>query len=196
MNSIGRIIIVGYLPDFINPEKVLHIKGWDTDTRERNIRIKLYSLYKYGNLAKEFCFMSDDILLLQKVAQFGAYHRYPIGEIAGKTMNKEYKRTLMRLSKVFDYDSKMCEAHYPFVYNSEKLRAILPNITNKKFSPFFRTYYINHYGVHTELCDDFKAFKEINFERDFVSLSDELLSNCVWLEKLYNLFPEKSLWEK
>jgi len=99
--NLGKIFIIGYLPDFIEPDdyNIVHIPFPDsyTENKDANLIAKLLRACQEESLTDEFLFMSDDQYMMQDVyaEHMVPFYSVKLAERRYRTNNK-WERRLQR----------------------------------------------------------------------------------------------------
>ena len=196
----GRIFICGYLPPFINEEKVVHIPAEDISKNKlKNAvhKIKTACLGKdEKKISDDFILMNDDFFFLKKVDSIKYFRKGDLNRAKRDHLTQAgyyYKA----ISKTIDYleendfDTDDFEVHYPIVFNKEKIMKVIKIIEQLDDPLLFRSLYGNMFKIESEYRDDCKYYNDqipdTLFGKDFISTDD----NIIMYEKFQNMIEKK-----
>ncbi len=209
LSGVGRIIIVGEKPWFLNYEKVIHIECEDsTDNKERahNIYRKIMAgIENVPDLSNDFLFMNDDHFLLSDfdAVKFPYLHR---GKIETHRIGNEAQRIQMENTvAVLSSNMTLCDfdVHCPIVYNKEKFEEIFYTLQWPEYGYAIKTVYCNHNSIISKICEDLKFSEPLMKQsiykvlegREWFSIGDKCLKSGGMQEVLQELYPNKSKYE-
>ena len=131
--NLGKIYIIGHLPDFIKPDdyNIIHIPFPDsyTENKDANLIAKLLRACQEESLTDEFLFMSDDQYILQDVyaENMVPFYSVKLAERRYRTNNK-WERRLQRTYQAlkargkegYEYDT-----HAPVIMQKELFKEVM-----------------------------------------------------------------------
>jgi len=214
--NVGKVIIVGYLPEWIQKTQVIHIPESFDFYKERNIMECIRLACKNTKVSKDFLYMNDDFFfnLDFDCAQFPTYvrpydlHEYVWGAERTKNRWNKYTRIieqthnalLSRGLPILTYD-----LHVPMPINKKKyLEAVHQFDWNcpKRLGYTYRSIYGNYWQIPATIHSDVKYHKIATWEGFLRSVSDKPFfstddsSDIRHLQTaLEILYPKKSRWE-
>lgn len=203
----GQVFIVGTLPAFLDPDKVIHIPAKDASASAiRNVKAKLELVTRDERLSDNFLLMNDDMFFLRDCAELPTYHlgtlhhALAVSEAPGiGYWFKVTDATRDRLMKDFVGEPLNYEVHAPMMLNKELATNTLWAMP-KDADLLFRSIYGNRYLVDgTLLHRDFKIHNEQMFQNnvysEFASTSPTSIRLATVQAWLAELFPFPSRWE-
>jgi hypothetical protein len=213
----GKIIIVGYLPDWIEKTRVIHIPESFEFYKERNIMECIRLACKDSRVSSNFIYFNDDFYLNQNVdwntlptyTRDYDLHKYVWGEFHTKVRWNKYTRIIERTYQVLNKRGLPIltyDIHIPMPINKDKfLEAMNAFDWNcpHGLGYTYRSIYGNYHQIPAIPRSDVKYHKIHTYEgflkslegKDFFSTADT--SDNRHLQSAFDiLYPNKSWWEK
>lgn len=202
--NVGRVIISGYCPDFIDKDKIVHVECEDIATPSVNHWWKVKQAFKVAE-SNKVLLMYDDIFFCKDV-YCENYPYYFRGELPSEDKLSKWGH-IQYLAKSWlskrGLPTKHYGVHTPFIYEREKFEKL-----DKVFQGFkaqggvsVRSLYGNVYVTGATQRDDIKIFVDY-WDMDQWVKDKECFSTAPdnfdkapekWLREN---FKEKSRWEK
>jgi hypothetical protein len=205
MSGVRNVFIIGQPPPvFINPDSVIHIPYEDdarSRFRDRNIMRKMMEACKDTRVSDPFIMVHDDHFLLDHydAEQFPYYHHGPI--LPGVGQYGDTKRnTLAVLSEhALNYDS-----HCPMVFNKFLFKWVMKDVDWNKYYGYLMKSIYCFPGKTGEHMPDLKIRMPLKKDeiyeqlagRRWFSIGDKCWTDNGMKELLYELYPNKSKYEK
>lgn len=203
--NIGRIILIGEKPDFLDYSKIEHHPFEESGVKEYRIASKILFACEEGIVSGNFLFCNDDFFFTQS---FDA-NNYPFYN-KGSLLNGEPKTAYQEHLKITrDFlvskgkSTKHFDVHTPIIYNSEKFMALREcwETSKKTIGMVVKSIYCNMYGFLGMPYNDIKL-KSLQLPSDLnllktsncFSIADEAWNKGV-KNHLQHLFPTKSKYE-
>jgi hypothetical protein len=143
------IVIVGHLPNFINPETVVHIPFKDGSEKQLNIRNKIIAAFNHTDSEYLF-FTNDDVFLLQDfdVDKFPYYYSGDLKDASEKACKYAHQELLEANLGTLWFDS-----HFSIIYKRSLFLEAMRHYSDKTA---IKSTYCNHWGIKGEYCKDLK----------------------------------------
>jgi len=194
--AVNRIIIVGYLPDWI--QNVEYIPFADGPRKQLNIHLKTLAACQ---VAPEFVQAADDHFIL---APTDLSKHYYSGFLREKKFTGNYGQALFNTRLCCGPDSLYFNLHIPMRINAESYNAKVNNVDWQRKEFLIKSLYGNRIARPKEfLPGDVKltnfmrraAIDKYVQDKSFLSVSDAGLSTDLrrWLAER---FPDKSMYER
>lgn len=210
----SKIVIVGRLPEWINPEKVLHIPARDSSYKSANIKNKLLAAATHKQVSDNFIHMNDDYFLTQEwnFSQIEYFHSQQSFHDFIYNSDKRWNfYTLIveqtwKLLKKLNLSERFYDLHIPFKFNKDKFITAMECVdwTDKQAGVkgyIIRSLYGNFHNLESGPRQDTKMYKFVNLDAsiklvksmDMFSTSDNLGQHTHNI--LESLYPKKSEFE-
>ncbi len=193
-----RVVIVGYLPPFLSPDRVFHIPFEERiEKKWRNIADKFELIVNHPDISKDFIYMNDDFFLFKDYPKIPYFYRLTLADTAVRIKNRPgtYWERMRKTYECFP-DGLNYEIHFPMVFNKKKLKKV---IEKYGWEVERRSSYCNEYHVPSEITEDYKVhyIKDLDKVKDvpFFSTSDEVVLHPAFLTFIHERFPEPSSYE-
>lgn len=121
-SNVGRIIIVGEKPDFIDNTKVTHVPFNESGVKEYRIASKILHACTSRTVTGDFLFCNDDFFFMKSFDcnQFPFYHQGYLQSAEGTSgygdhlkLTRQYLESKSKTTMHFD-------VHCPIIYNAQK----------------------------------------------------------------------------
>ena len=214
--NVGKIVIVGVLPDFLD-NQVIHIPVKDffspSVNADGNIIKKVLAACTDMRISEDFLFINDDHILLKeiKLNEVPNFHKGNMNEYQENYWKLNYWRS--RLKKTRDTLNKMgltayhFDCHTPIICNKKKFIEAMEKFNYSEGvgltmkSLYGNLYYKDNCKLLSyEKKTIFVKFDELQIDArlkhaQFLSFNDTGLNESlkIWL---FKKFPEESKWEK
>lgn len=201
LTGYGNIVIVGHLPEIINPDSVIHIPFKDSPNKQANIRNKILAAFDDERVTETILFANDDHILLPKIALESItapnFPYFYFGDLS-QAAEKAARISGLQLREAGN-PTKWFDLHSPIVYKKD-----LFNEAMKHYSEdcSIKSIYANHWFIEGVECSDLKINSNLRYERIvqeiegryFFSYGDYGI-NAPMKRVLSELFPEPSKYE-
>lgn len=213
--NVGKIFIVGVLPNFLSPE-VIHIPANDifipSVNADGNIILKVLAACADKRLSEDFLFINDDHVLLKPIdiARIPAFHKGDMNTFADTFWTFNYWRT--RLKRTMETLNEMelpayhFDCHTPILFNKK----LFPEVISRfDYATGVGLTMKSLYGniVYAETGKMLKGEKKKVFDHLELEQISQRLANCGFMSFndsglnkqlkmwLYKQFPVRSKWE-
>lgn len=213
LKNYSRLIIVGELPAFINPETVEFIPVVEQHqlNKAKNIMYKVYTACdpKY-NFTDNILVLNDDYFFVYDVDGLNVpyYHKCDLLhtiKINGVNEYRNYVEATVKVLQARNLPIKNFDVHKPIVYNKTKLRTVcLSYDWMQSYGYILRSLYCNTLGIEGTFQLDCKInhphlktmWEKIvkTKTKDVISIGDMSL-NKEFKRYLEELYPHKSKYE-
>ncbi len=210
LSNVGRVHIVGELPDFIHAVNYIpfqDIHRW----KETRIALKILKACQADYIGENFLFMNDDHFLLRPfdAEAFPYFMKETIATTAqNRRFNDAYRKSLvnsyMALTKN-NFLTHNFDVHCPIIYNKKQFSAMMAmyDWDETNYSFIIKSMYCNTFGIPGVPCSDLKInnpldhcqLTDIIRGREFFSIGDRAVNSDL-LMLMENLYPEPSIYEK
>jgi hypothetical protein len=191
-----NIVIVGHLPEIINPETVIHIPFKDGANKQANIRNKILAAFEDSRVSETILFANDDHFILRPfTAPNFPYYFY--GQLH-QAAEKAARISGLYLSEVGN-PTKQFDVHAPIVYNKEYFKEAMRYYGE---DGSIKSLYCNHWFIEGVEYPDLKINSNLMYhriqqeikDRLFFSVGDYGIGNNM-KRVLAELFPNQSKYE-
>lgn len=203
--NLGRVIIIGEKPDFIDYSKIEHYPFIESGVKEYRIAAKIMFACENNIVTGNFMFCNDDFFFI-KSFDTNNYPFYNKGALLVGAPRTPYQQHLMITRDFLESKGKKTkhfDVHTPIIYNCEKFMALRDCWESSKNSigMTVKSIYCNMYGFLGMPYHDIKL-KSLITPNDFVqlrtnnvfSIADEAWNKGV-KTYLQQIFPTKSKFE-
>lgn len=194
--SFDKVFIIGYLPEFISPYKVIYIPFQDNPAQKyKSVNAKVRLILENPDISEDFIFMNDDFWLLKEWKTIPYYYYRTLADRIKYRTGGTYLQRLENTLKIFP-NGLNYELHCPIVFNKEKLRKVLEKYGEEVER---RSAYCNEYKVPSVEMRDYKIFKVKNLallkDAPFFSADDTVVLQPEFQKFIFSLFPKPSYFE-
>ena len=205
--NVGNVVICGYLPTFIDHDKVIHIPAEDiTDIPDKNIAHKLLVASKSDKVSDTFLYMQDDVFLTEDI-EIEKVPYISKGEIH---LNREdrYGQMLVYTHDLFKrlgLQNENFDHHYPLLIEKAKLIEAFASFDwfESPFGILTKTMYCTYNEVEFERLSDNKIFsltgydEMINYVRNrwSISTTDAVVRTKMFVKWVLEEYPFRSKFE-
>ncbi len=191
-----KVVIVGYLPPFLSPDRVFHIPFEERiEKKWKNVADKFELIVNHPDISKDFIYMNDDFFLFKDYPKIPYFYRGTLADTTKGNRPGEYWKRLRKTYECFP-DGLNYEVHFPMVFNKAKLKKV---IEKYGWEVERRSAYCNEYKVPSKLTEDYKCFHIKDLDKvtnvPFFSTSDEVVLYPAFLTFIHERFPEPSSYE-
>lgn len=203
-----KLFIVGRLPEFFNPQEVIHIPYEDIfHNKARNIMAKIHRAASDRRVSNDFILMNDDYFLLQDASAltYPYYYKCTLQEsIKINSHNADYLPHLIETEKLLKEHGlplKNFDTHFPILYNKWKFRKIcFKHNWNTQAGYIMKSLYCNSLSIEGTQIKDCKInhshiyWEQLTKDLPVLSVGDKSCNKSLW-KFLNSLFPNKSRYE-
>jgi hypothetical protein len=205
-----RVVIIGQLPPFINPDNVLHIPHDDIyGNKARNIKAKILRAANDSRVTQNFILFNDDYFLLKPTfaPSYPYYYKNTLPEARERNLNNfEFLRHIestMLVLKARNLPLRNFDSHFPIVYNKKSLRQVCDEYNwNVPHGYIMKSLYCNTLGIIGGFKEDCKINHPHIFENwpnvtrglDMFSIGDRCINKSME-QYLHSLYPNPSKFE-
>lgn len=210
MKNYRNVFIVGLLPAFIDPDKVIHIEQYDQyENPAKNIATKVLAACLDERLSDEFVFMNDDYFLLKPIDATNYPHFYKNTLEQAMQMNRG-SSYLWHLKQTYDIlrqrnkPLKNFDGHCPMIFKKSAMTSVIGDYPwNVKNGYTLRSLYCNSLFIEGELRQDMKfntkrdeqKMRKALVGKDCFSIGDGAVNRDLRV-MLQDMFPQPSKFEK
>lgn len=175
----GNIYVVGDNPKIDGVIHIPHIKDkWACYSKYHDQISKYLQICNNPEISDDFIAMNDDMFIMQKI-ELVIYNRGTIAEhIKERSTYDQYSISLKTTENYLlknKLDTVDYELHTPFIYNKEKLKAVIDKLNKEpQFKYQIRTIYGNTYNIPSTYRKDVKNNDSYG---DILSTSTILFNN-------------------
>jgi hypothetical protein len=195
LHGVANVVIVGDLPSFV--QNVIHIHFAEMSHKQANIRRKILVACDDERVTDDFCFMNDDVFILQPM-DIPAIPYWYMGDLS--TMREKGTKPLIEELTKQNLPTKRFDLHQPINYNKDKFREAVSHFSDQCI---IKSTYCNYHRIEGEETMDLKItnpfpirkFKEFIEGRSWFSVGDNGLQGGNMWKLLDELYPEKSRYE-
>lgn len=205
LEQVGRVFLIGFCPNFINLEHVIHIKAEDPyKNKIRNAVHKLKIACRDPRVSDDFILMNDDFFFLKPVSEIEYFVKGKLDKTIERheTHGGYYCRALNATNKLLKKDglpNRDFEVHYPMIFNKKKLFDVIDKIEGMTEGVLFRSIYGNTNRIEGKYRKDVKIFNEREIEKisryDFISTDDHIVTNEIFQKAISRKLKEPSVYE-
>jgi hypothetical protein len=201
LKGISSVVIVGDCPDFL--QNIIHIPRADTSHKQANIRNKILCACYDDRVTDDFCFLNDDVFLLQDLDITNVPYWY-----SGDLTNYKEEGTKALIEELMwrRLPTKRFDLHQPIVYNKRKFMMAVNDFHERCI---IKSTYCNYWRIEGEPMIDMKVRHPHSYQwikenipgRIYFSVGENKdvyadgLNPSMW-KFLEEMFPEKSSYEK
>lgn len=202
--NVGRVVIVGEDPGFLNDQAEFHYIPEAKGNKEYRIAKKILNACDFGYVQGNFLFCNDDYLFHRPfdAASYPFYHR---GDLPKLRSQGHYRRSLYNTYKYLSMRRlpfRHFDIHVPILYNAKRFQALRVHwqASSEMYEGMVvKSLYANMYGIQGQRTSDVKIshlgrqMDRIKM-REVFSYSDAGFRSGV---KAYaqRMFPAPSKWE-
>lgn len=210
MKNYRHVVIVGELPEFVNPRSVVHIPFEDTHKNKAvNIMRKVLRACVDHQLTENITVMNDDYFLLKDLnaSKIPYYFKNTLDEaMANNVPASEFHMHLAATKAVLKMSKKPLlnfDGHYPIIYNRNQMAKIIDDYDwNNNYGYVLRSIYCNSLFITGEYKTDIKlnisrfepAILKMIHGADCFSIGDKAINKSLYVV-LKRLYPNKSKFE-
>lgn len=191
-----RVIVIGYLPEFLRTDKIVHIPFKENVAAKwKNLENKFLLIIDSPEISEDFIYMNDDFWLFKEYNPVPYFYKGLLSKVVHKRTRGIYAKRLRKTMKIFP-NGKNFELHFPIIFNKIKLRAII-----KKYGTGVerRSIYCNEYNIVGIKSKDYKVAKAEKIKEykkaPFMSATDIAVTHIELAEFLFKRYPEPSSYE-
>lgn len=192
-----KVFIIGYLPPFISPYKVIHIPFKESIARKwRNVEKKFDLIVNNPDISDDFIFMNDDFWIFKKYKEFPYYYQETLEKAVKVRVVTHYIKRMENTLKLFP-NAKNFELHCPIVFNKNKLKKLFDKYGSEGIER--RSAYCAEYNIKGIPFKDYKIFraKDLPLFKNvpFLSATDKVAIDKRFQDFLMKQFPNSSYYE-
>ena len=195
LRNYGNIVIIGHLPDIINPESVVYIPFKDGPKKQANIRSKIIAAFEHTT--DTVLFTNDDIMLVSDL-DASSFPYYYSGDLRD-TAEKAARHFAYNELKEQGLPTKHFDIHFPILY---KKNLFIESSRHYSDEASIKSTYANHWHIEGVETKDLKinsslrewTIREAIEDRICFSVGDYGVTNSM-LEVLNSLYPDPSKYE-
>ena len=204
-SNIGRLIIVGEKPSFLNYDKVVHLPFNESGVKEYRIASKILHACTTVTVTGDFLFCNDDFFFM-KPFDCDAFPFYKYGNLYNGTSASAYADHLKLTQQYLQSKGKSSfhfDVHCPIIYNAKKFMYLNDSWLHSRetIGMVVKSTYCNMHDIEGVTYKDIKLKQLISTE-EFESIK---LNECfsiydqAWKKGvegyLMQTFQQKSQWE-
>lgn len=208
LHSYRNVVIIGRLPDFIDPSKVTHIPCVDANKdKAKNIKKKLVEACNSPLVSEDFMFFNDDYFIVAPIDankypyywKCDLYHTMAINQ----TVYRNHVDSTIKALIKRNHPLKNFDTHKPIIYNKEQLLNVIYSYDwSINYGYTMRSLYCNTLEISGEYKLDDKIVRPTTVGGwmarirgiDCFSIEDRAV-NSMFKEFIHSLFPDKSRFE-
>lgn len=205
LRSVGKhlkdyrnIIIIGHLPEFINPETVVHIPFSDGSKKQANIRKKIITAFSDEMTTDEILFMNDDVFILSDEFTATNYPYLCFGDLSD--CPEKAARHFARNELVnHNLPTLFFDGHQPIRFKRD---LFVESANHYSDEASVKSTYCNHWRINGTEHKDLKINSNLSYHRIIQEISGRAYfsvgdhgMNAPMKKVLQELFPSKSKYE-
>jgi len=200
LNGITNVVIVGECPAFLH--NIIHIPLNDSSHKQANIRSKILAACADERVTDNFCFLNDDVFLLQPL-DINNIPYWHYGDLSA--YSEKGRQELIEELKWRNLPTKRFDLHQPIIYNKAKFIEAVSGFNDKCI---LKSLYCNYWKIEGEEMIDMKVKHPHSYEwikqnipgRIFFSVGENAETNTSgfnpsMIRFLEEMFPNKSKYE-
>jgi hypothetical protein len=149
LKGISNVVIVGECPEFL--QNIIHIPFKDLSHKQANIRSKILAACDDDRVSEDFCFLNDDVFLLQDLDINSIPYWYS-GDLS--TYKEEGTKALIEELGWRELPTKRFDLHQPITYNKQKFIEAVSGFHDRCL---IKSTYCNYWKIEGEPIVDIKV---------------------------------------